>query len=249
MSSNTIPRESLDHVAHSWGPSANPHHRRVLIGTDEHKVRVTSALLPDSPFASTAVPNNQVFIPRLNGGRQLHIEQMEPAWLTGVHGVSKPEKVYLSEAHWHKRHTALRALDFVKGASHPSDVSGSASPMISVESETGEADSEEPKYVPQSSSPSAYRAAAIRPSSGIIKSAQPQPMARGNILDDTDIHQANTVHQTGNANRNYARNVHSDCVCSTGSYCPHQGSAGNYQDEFLVENNKSAFPPGHGHTS
>lgn len=247
MSSNTIPRESLDPAAPSWVPSANPHPRRVLIGTDEHKVRVTSALLPDSPFSSTAVPNNQVFIPRLNGSRQLHIEQMEPAWLTGVHGVSKPEKAHLSEAHWHKRHTALRTLNFVKGGSHPSDVSGPASPTINVQSETRESDSEKPRCVPQAYSPSAHRAAANRSSSETIRSSQPQPMARGNILDITDTRQADVFHQA--AHQNYGINVNSSCVCSTGSYCPHQGSAGNYQDKFLVEKNKSALPPGHGYTS
>lgn len=257
MSSITIPRKSLDPAAPSWIPSTNPYPRRVLIGTDEHKVRVTSALLPDSPFASTAAPNNEVFIPRLNGGRQLHIQQMEPAWLTGIHGLPKPEQAHLPDTHWHKRHTALRALNLTKDPGRSVEMSRPASRTINVESDAFEADPEKPKYIPRPYLSSARRAAAreLKPkpiSSGIIRSTKPQSMASENDLDITQtssqmkacgsdvIHQADIAHQAGVAHQNYASN---DCICASGGNCPHQGSAGNYkEDKSSVEQNRYVFP-------
>lgn len=259
MSSITIPRKSLDPAAPPWMPSTNPHPRRILIGTEEHKVRVTSALLPDSPFASTAAPNNQVFIPRLNGGRQLHIEQMEPAWLTGIHGLPKPEQAHLPESHWHKRHTALRALNLTKDLGRPVEMSRPASRTINVESDAFEADPAKPKYIPEPYVPSARRVAAkeLKPkptSFDTIKSTKPQSMASKNDLETTErssqmkacgsgvIHQADIVHQAGVAHQKYARN---DCICASGGDCPHQGSAGNYkEDKSSVEQNRSIFPRG-----
>lgn len=265
MSSDITPKESLyDHTAPLWTPPIYPRPRRVLVGTDEHKIRVTSTLLPDSPFASTAPLNNQVFIPRLDGGRQLYVEKKEPAWLTGAHGLPKPAKVHLSEPHWHKQHTALRAQNLTKNAGHPvANGPDLVSQIIDVYPEAFESDPAKLKHVP----------VVVLPPAPCVDTADanwPRPMVRRDVLEivgpsvssipaeahNVDICRPDAVYQTDarQVDAIHKASVHykagsgsSTCVCATGWYCPLHGSAGNYEEETnhepLVDLNKYVFPP------
>lgn len=115
MSSNVLQKKKIfDTVITPPPPAASR-----MIGSEEYKVRVQSALLPDCPSTLSSPANTPVYIPRLNGGRKLYVEQSEPAWLTGAHGGPKPAKTDMQEPHWHNQHTALRAQNLTRNASTP----------------------------------------------------------------------------------------------------------------------------------
>lgn len=253
MSSNITPKESIyDPTAPPWTPSIYPRPRHVVVGTDEHKVRVTSTLLPDSPFASTAPLNNQVFIPRLDGSRQLYVEKKEPAWLTGAHGLSKPAKVHLPLPHWHKQHTALRAQNLTKNANRPAaNGPDPASRKIDVYSEAFESDPAKLKHVP----------VVVLPPAPCVDAADtnwPKPMARASVLEiiepsvpsiQTEPQEADVIHHPDvhEAVFVHHRSRSKECVCATGWYCPLHGSDGNYEeeinDEALVDLDGYVFLP------
>lgn len=204
-----------------------------MVGTEEHKVRTMSVLLPDSPFASSSPPNGDIFVPRLNGGRQLYIEQSEPAWMTGAHGQQKPVKNNLQEVDWRNQHPALRARNLSRNFT--TSVYGECGPacdVIDVDPEAFEQDSAKLSYAPETV---LHRELYEDPDD----IGWPKLMIRSNDLEIIGPSPLRNpiVAYDASANRSERLSNNSRCICTDGRDCPAQGSSsseeGEYDDIFV----------------
>lgn len=95
-------------------PSVSPP-RRVMMGTDVHKVRPESTLLPASPW-SFHNPSDEIWLTGVDGQPILYVEDPEPVYIRGAPGYPRAAKSD-DMGDWRNQHAALRAKNLIRRSS------------------------------------------------------------------------------------------------------------------------------------